>query len=375
LVYHLCYNRHMETIRDINLRKKRVLLRADFNVPVRNGKVLDANRIEETMPTIGYILENGARELNIISHLDRPGGKVVEDLRLKPVAETLAGMLRGRVDERELRITNYELRIDRKYKIKENLFLLENVRFDSREEENNKKFAEALAKLGDIFVFDAFGTAHREHASTVGIMEFLPSCTGLLVEKEVRELSELLKNPRTPFLVIIGGAKTEDKAPLIDNFLKNEIAQMIVVGGRTANLLLKKERYVDERRVKLPIDGLDKHGEVIVADKRTAEKIFDIGPQTISEYKNEILKARTLLLAGPMGKFEDKRFDIGTKEIFITAANSGTVKYAAGGETVEMIDSLALRSKFNFISTGGGAALEFLAGKKLPVISRLKKLD
>ena len=388
----------MKTIKDVDLKRKRILVRVDFNVPLKNGKVLDNNRVEETLPTIAYLMENDAKEITLMSHLGDPKGKVVEELRLKPVAEVLAELVGGQIEKISLdkyssksreggteksddnssprRIggsNDKKIGIDCKYKIKENLFLLENTRFNPGEEKNDPEFAKELASMGDLFVFDAFGTAHRAHSSTVGVTKFLPSVAGLLVEKEIKELTELKENPGAPFLLIIGGAKTEDKAPMIDEFLKKEIVENVVVGGRTANLLVREGKYDKEKRVKLPIDGLDEKANEIGVTKENAEGIFDIGSATINEYKNDILKARTLLLAGPMGKFEDERFARGTNEIYLAAATSGAVKYAAGGETVEMIDSLSLRSKFNFISTGGGATLEFLSGKELPAIKALNK--
>jgi len=333
----------MKTLKDFNFHQKRVLVRCDFNIPQDSqGNILDDYKIRQTLPTINYLLEKDAGII-LMSHLGRPDGKVVPALSLCPVAERLSQFL-----GREVKIS------DKKIKPGE-IILLENIQFNPGEKQNDPAFAKELSQYGDVFVMDAFGQAHRNYASICGINQFLPSCAGFLVEKEVKVLQELLENPKKPLVGIIGGKKVEDKSKTIDNLLK--VADIILVSG-----LIKQE--INDKNIKFEYPE-----KIIGPDKNLAAP--DIDQETIDIFKGKIKEAKTVFWSGPLGKIEEKEFQYGTEEIAKSIINSGVFSVAGGGQTAEFINKLGLTDKFNHVSTGGGAMLAFLAGEKLPGIESL----
>lgn len=365
----------MKTLKDFDFKNKRVLLRCDFNVPIVKGKVQDDFRIKASLPTINFLLEKGAKLL-LISHLEDAEGK---NLSLAPVKIKLEEYL-GR------QILMAEDCIGEKIKnqisnLKNGeILLLENLRFHKEEKENSPNFAKQLARLGDIYINDAFSVCHRVHASVVGLPQFLPSGVGFLLEKEIKVLSTILENPQRPLVVIIGGAKISSKAGVIKNFL--EKADNILLGGKVANTILQikgfyrdlsldKEELEDlnfdlnSPKIHLPVDFI-KQGDLI----------FDIGQETIKNFSEIIKTAKMTLWSGPMGFFEKPEFENGTKMIGLAIIkNKETFKVAGGGDTISAISRFGLLEKFDHISTGGGAMLEFLAGKKLAGIKALERAD
>ncbi|MBI2625152.1 MAG: phosphoglycerate kinase [Candidatus Nealsonbacteria bacterium] len=341
----------MKTIRDFGVRNKRVLVRADFNVPLsppaggqeKQGEILDDLRIRATLPTIDYLINNGAKII-LMSHLDSPGGKVVEELKLDKVQERLMEYL-------DLSITKAPDCIGPKIEkwTKEmrpgEILLLENLRFRKEEENNDENFAADLSKLGDIYINDAFGVSHRAHASIVGVPKHLPSGAGFLLEKEIKTLNMILKNPDKPLIAIVGGVKAETKGAIIDRISK--VADWVLVG----NIIAKN---IDGKKVLKPVDGAK-----------------DIGPKTIEIFKEKIFQAKTVFWSGPLGMVEKKEFQKGSLEIAKSIVESKAFSVAGGGETTEFINKIGFEDKFSYISTGGGAMLEFLSGKKLPGIESL----
>lgn len=388
------------TIRDIDLRNKMVLMRADFNVPQdESSNITDDTRIRATLPTIRYILENGVKKLILVSHLGRPDGKVVEKFSLKPVAERLRLLLRE-----EVRFLNDCVGDTVKKEIaivQERIILLENLRFHPEEEANEPNFAWQLASLAEIFVNDAFGTAHRAHASTEGVTHYLKSVAGFLLEKEIEYLGNAVQNPKRPFLVILGGAKVSDKIGVIENLLPK--SDLILIGGGMAYTFLKaqgksignsklEKEKIDlaksildkavalKKEVILPIDNvvvenIDPQAKIEIVGENIPEgKIaVDIGPKTISLFKERLKLAKTIVWNGPLGIFEMDAFSKGTKEIgeFISGLEATTV--IGGGDTAAAIAKFKLEDKMTHISTGGGASLEFLEGKSLPGIASLSE--
>jgi phosphoglycerate kinase len=385
-----------KTIKDINVSDKRVLIRVDFNVPLEQGKISDDTRIVEALPTIQYLLKKNAKII-LMSHLGRPKGKVVEKLSLEPVGRHLSYLLAEPV----LTLTNcVGDAVERKVREMEegDIALLENLRFHSEEEENNPDFAKKLASLGEIYVNDAFGTAHRAHASTEGVTHFLPSVAGLLMEKEINVLSELMKNPARPLVCLIGGAKISTKIKVIKNLFKK--VDNMLLGGALVNTILKsqgqnigksfsEEEMIPEaknliphisKKLFLPKDYIVTNkasGEApsriaLPGDLKNTEMILDIGPETIKSYKSFISKAKTIIWNGPMGMFEIIKFAQGSYEIARAVAGSSAKTVIGGGETLDVVKSLGLKDRIYFVSTGGGAMLEFLEGKKLPGIEGLQ---
>lgn len=385
-----------KTIRDINVSSKRVLVRVDFNVPLEKGKISDDTRIVEALPTIQYLLKKNAKII-LMSHLGRPKGKVVEKLRLEPVGRHLSYLLAEPI----ITLTDcVGEAVERKvHEMEEgDIVLLENLRFHSEEEKNDPEFAKKLASLGEIYVNDAFGTAHRAHASTEGVTHFLPSVAGLLMEKEVIVLSELMEKPAHPLICLIGGAKISTKIKVIKNLL-NKVDNMLL-GGALVNTILKAQgrnigKSLSEEEMILEAKNLISQiakklflpKDYIVADKasgdapsriampediKDTEIILDIGPETIKFYKNFISKAKTIIWNGPMGMFEIMKFAQGSYEIARAVAESSAKTVIGGGETLDVVKSLGLKDKIYFVSTGGGAMLEFLEGKKLPGIEALQ---
>jgi phosphoglycerate kinase len=390
------------TIRDVDVAGKRVLVRVDFNVPLEDGKVTDDSRIRASIPTIHYLLTHGARVI-LASHLGRPDGKVQDGLRLRPVAERLSQLL-----GRNVPVTGDALGIGTVDAVKRlrngELLLLENLRFHAEEEKNDPAFARQLAEYAEIYVNDAFGTAHRAHASTVGVAQLLPSYAGFLMEREIAMLSRLLEDPVHPFAAIVGGAKVSGKLKVLDSLLAK--VDVLVLGGGMANTFLlaqgksvgkslaehdmvEEARRVlaaaDKAKVKviLPVD-------VVVAKEVTrgteyktipAEKIpaswhiVDVGRATLDLMEEALAEARTVFWNGPLGVFEIPSFAHGTRAIarFLAArADAGATVVVGGGDSVAAIQQQGLAERFTHISTGGGASLEFLEGRELPGVAVLQ---
>jgi len=348
----------MKYIVDFDAKNKRVLVRCDFNVPLDGqGNILDDFRIRSTIPTIEYLLNKKAKII-LMSHLGNPEGIKIENLSLSPVAVRLVELLGREVMLVPDCISNMVEKMVNEMQTGD-IVLLENLRFHKGEEENNPEFAKSLAKLGDIFVQDAFGACHRLHASIVGIPKLLPAFAGLLLEKELLAFDTLLKNPKKPFIVIVGGKKVETKAEMIDRF--SEIADWILLGHLIANELKSKEINISfPEKLIFPVDGIKKNGEIL-----------DIGPKTIKIFSEKILKARTILWNGPLGFVEKEPYDKGSAVIARAIISSGAFSVVGGGETVEFINRLGLAEKFSHVSTGGGAMLAYLSGEKLPGLEAL----
>jgi phosphoglycerate kinase len=386
------------TLKDIDLKDKTVLVRADFNVPQDEAlRITDDTRIRATLPTLEYLLNNGAKKIILISHLGRPKGARVEKYSLKPVAQRLKELL-----GKEVKFLNDCVGDDIKQQIQsadERVILLENLRFHAEEEANDPAFAKNLAGLADIFVNDAFGTAHRAHASTEGVAHYLKSAAGFLLQKEIEYLGQAVSHPQKPFVVILGGAKVSDKIGVIDNLLPK--CERILIGGGMAYTFLKA-KGVSIGNSKLEKDKLDLAGAIlkkatdlkkeivlpvdhIVVDKidpkAKAETVgenipeakiaVDIGPKSIALFQEKLKDSRTIVWNGPLGIFEMEPFSRGTQEIakFISGLNATTI--IGGGDTAAAMSKFKLEAKMTHISTGGGASLEFLEGKTLPGIAAL----
>lgn len=338
---------------------KRVLVRCDFNVPLdEQGNILDDFRIRATLPTIEFLIGEGAKII-LLSHLGDPGGRVQENLSLGPVAVRLVEVLQREVQKAPDCIgKTVEEAIARMGA--GDVILLENLRFHKGEEENDPRFSQALAKLGDLYVNDAFGVSHRAHASVVGLPNFLPAFGGLLLEKEIAALDKIREKPERPLLVIIGGKKVETKAKTIRRFA--EFADGVLLGNLIAKEL--KERGgegVNLQKVVFPPDGITEGGEVL-----------DIGPKTIELFSENVARARTIFWNGPLGKIEDPRFQEGTKAIAGAIVRSGAFSVIGGGETTEFMQKIGLRDAFSHVSTGGGAMLAYLSGETLPGLEALR---
>ncbi len=385
-----------KTIRDINVAGKKVLVRADLNVPIENGVISDDTRIRESLPTIKYLLEQGASVI-VCSHLGRPKGPAPE-LSLEPVAGRMANLLGQEVlfaqdcvgEEAEGAVRA----------MGRHVLLLENLRFHPEEEQNDSGFAEQLASLADIFVNDAFGAAHRAHASTEGVTHYLPAVAGFLMEKEVQYLAALVANPPKPFAAIIGGAKVSTKIDAINHLLPK--LDMLLVGGGMANTFLKatgvnvqmslvEDEQVEVARqilaeaksrnisVYLPTDvvAASKFAEDAEALIRKVEDvppgymILDIGPASVKAFAAALRVANAVIWNGPMGVFEMKKFSNGSFELARALAQLKATTVAGGGETAAVIAELGLQARFTHVSTGGGASLEMLEGKELPGVAAL----
>ena len=387
-------------LKNIDLKNKTVLVRADFNVPQdENLNITDDTRIRATIPTIKYILKSRAKKLILISHLGRPDGKVVAKYSLKPVAQRLKELLGEPISFLNDCVgDSIKTAIDTS---KERVVLLENLRFHAEEEANDANFAQQLASLADVFVNDAFGTAHRAHASTEGVAHYLKSAAGFLLEKEIKYLGNAVQNPQRPFMVILGGAKVSDKIGVIENLLPK--CEAILIGGGMAYTFLKTQGKTVGNS-KLEKDKLDLAGEIldkaqilnkdivlpidhVVVDKvDPAAKVeivgenipegkiaVDIGPKTIALFEGKLKSAKTIVWNGPLGIFEIDPFSKGTQEIakFITTLKATTI--IGGGDTAAAVAKFKLEDKMTHISTGGGASLEFLEGKTLPGIAALSE--
>ncbi len=385
-----------KTIKDIDVKHKKVLMRVDFNVPVKEGVVGDDTRIRAAMPTIQYLIDEGAAVI-LTSHLGRPKGKVMPEFSLKPVAEHLAQLL-GKPVAFADDCLGESASTAADALIPGQVLLLENTRFYAGEEKNDPEMAQKLASLADIFVNDAFGTAHRAHASTEGVANYLPAVAGFLLEKEIKYLGQAIDNPERPFVAILGGAKVSDKIGVIKNLLDK--ADTILIGGGMANTFFKAQglamgdSLVEEdvldtakeilaiggEKMILPVDVVvadafaeDANTEVIEAgDVKDGWRILDIGPETVKQYSEVIKNAGTVIWNGPMGVFEFKKFASGTFGIAQAVADSGCVSVIGGGESVAAIQESGLAEKITHISTGGGASLEMLEGLTLPGVAALQ---
>jgi len=384
--------RTIKNLQDLN--GKRVLVRVDFNVPLKNGQITDDTRIRAALPTINYLLSQGASVV-LMSHLGRPKG-VDPSQSLKPAADRLSELLHRPVQFAEDCVG--EVAESRSRALKPgDVLVLENLRFHKAEEKNDPDFAKQLAAHGDIYVNDAFGSAHRAHASVEAVAHFLPAAAGFLMEKEINYLGGVLDNPQRPFVAILGGAKISDKLPVIENLAK--LADKLIIGGGMANTFLKAEGYemgdslieneaIEQARellatcsgkLILPVDAVvadafsnDANSETVsVGGVKPGWRILDIGPHTIIKYIDALKGARTIFWNGPMGVFEFPRFATGTTEIAKAVAASGATSVIGGGDSVAAVEQAGVADQISHISTGGGASLEFMEGKVLPGVAAL----
>lgn len=389
-----------KTVRDIDLKGKKILMRCDFNVPLDEERnITDNRRIVAALDTIKYLLDQDCKII-LCSHLGRPKGEVKKEFSLEPVAKELTRLLGQEVKLAKDVIGESAKELTSEMKPRD-IVLLENVRFHREETDNDPEFAKKLASFAEVFVNDAFGTAHRAHSSTAGVAEYLPAVCGFLIEKEINFLGETLEHPKRPFVAILGGAKVSDKIGVIDSLL--EKVDTLMIGGGMAYTFFKAMGYgvgnsicevdkVDlanelmekakQKGVKfiLPVDTkvgkeFDKDTESKIVDYKEIPdnwEGFDIGPRTIEMFKEELEKAGTVIWNGPVGLFEFDQFAIGTNSIAEILANIEAITVIGGGDSAAAIEKAGLSSKMTHISTGGGASLEFLEGKKLPGIECLQ---
>lgn len=391
----------MNSLKNSNLQAKRVLVRCDFNVPIKNGKVLDDFKIQRTLETISFLKKAGAKII-LSSHLGSPlkterKKQRLKEFSLKPVQKKLQDLLKEKI-----RFSKRCIKRKAKKEIKRlkngQILILENLRFEKGEKENNEKFAKELAKLGDVYINEAFSTCHRNHASIVFLPKLLPHFVGLNFEKEIEVLSRISQNPKHPLVVIIGGVKIASKIGVIKKFL--EVCDHLLLGGKIVNNILTvkgisigrpwpEEKVVEiikkinltDPKIHLPIDVLvspDISGEVYIRNTgpgsvRKDEGIFDIGIETINTFSEIIKQAQTIFWSGPLGVFENEKFEKGTQEIAkIIGESKDAFTVAGGGDTVRALKKFNLLDNFSFVSTGGSAMLAFLTGEKLPGIEALR---
>ena len=392
-------NYNKKTVQDIDVAGKKVLLRCDFNVPMAkdgSGVITDDKRIRAALPTIQYLLENGAAVI-ACSHLGKPKGQWKDSLTLRPVAEHLSQLL-----GQEVIFAQDIVGEDAKAKAAAlqggQIMLLENLRFDPREEKNDPSFAKELASMAELYVSDAFGTVHRAHASTAGVAAFLPAVSGLLVARELEVMGGALDNPKRPFVAVLGGAKVSDKINVINNLLDK--ADTVIIGGGMAYTFAKAQggsigkslceddkldyarqmiAKAQEKGVKLPTDTVaatefaaDAESLVVPTDAIPDDmEGLDIGPETVQLFCNAVRGAGTVVWNGPMGVFEFEKFAAGTRAMAQALADSGAVTIVGGGDSAAAVEQMGFADRITHISTGGGASLEFLEGKELPGVACL----
>jgi phosphoglycerate kinase len=388
-----------QTIRDADVADKRVLMRVDFNVPLdREGHVTDATRLREAIPTINYLRERGARVI-LMSHLGRPNGQVNESLRLAPVAAELQRLLGAPVAYVQESV-GLEAQAAVAALPPGGVLLLENLRFHPEEEANDPEFSRQLAALGDLYVDDAFGTAHRAHASTEGVTHFLPAVGGLLMEKELESFARILEHPEHPFVAIVGGAKVSSKIGVLEHLLDK--VDRLIIGGGMANTFLKAQGHDVGRslleadkvqvaadlmqrakaagaEILLPIDAVvtdrleaESPRQVVGVDAVPADQLIaDVGPRSVELFGHALAGAKTILWNGPLGVFEVPPFAAGTRALAEIVGRSGAVTVIGGGDTVAAVEQAGCADRMTHISTGGGASLELLEGRVLPGVAAL----
>ncbi len=390
-----------KTVRDIDFKNKRALVRVDFNVPMKDGKITDDFRIKSSLKTIEYLLEKGAKVV-LMSHLGRPKGQYNKEFSLKAVANRLEELLGRKVVFFDIETPTSDETVAASKDFDGSILLLQNTRFNAGEEKNDAEFAKELAKHGDVFVNDAFGTAHRAHSSNVGVSQLMPAVAGFLVEDEIKYIKENLDNPKHPFVAILGGAKVSDKIGVIENLIKK--VDKIIIGGAMANTFLKAKGYcmgkslVEDDKIELAKDLLENanknnveillpvdlvltndldNSDVIKMVDLDADKAdlmaVDIGDKTIQLFKDAIKEAKLVIWNGPMGVFENKSFSKGTFEIAKAVAESDAISIIGGGDSSLAVKLSGYEDKVTHVSTGGGASLEMMEGKELPGISALQE--
>jgi phosphoglycerate kinase len=384
-----------KTVRDIDLKGKRVLMRVDFNVPMANGAVTDDKRIRAALPTIQYVLEQGA-SLILMSHLGRPKGGPDPEFSLQAAADALSKLL-GKPVQMAPDCIGPEVEALAKALKPGDVLMLENVRFHKEEEKNDLEFAKKLAVLGEVYVNDAFGSAHRAHASTEGVARYLPAVSGFLMEQELEYLSRATENPARPYVAILGGAKISDKIAVVENLLSK--CDTLIIGGGMANTFLAAKGYnmqdslveegaLDtakaimgkaEGRLLLPVDAVaadkfdaEANSRVVDVDKVPAGwRVLDIGPKTIETFGEVLKSAKLVVWNGPMGVFEFPKFAEGTFAIAKLLATTGATTVIGGGDSASAVKKAGVAKQMTHVSTGGGASLEFLEGKVLPGVAAL----
>lgn len=391
----------LNTVREADLKNKRVLIRVDFNVPLKEGVVKDATRIIAALPTINYILDQPGTSVVVVSHLGRPKGQKNPEFSMAPVCKKFEELLKRPV-KMASDVIGEEVKAQVKALKAGEVLLLENCRFYPDEEENNPEFAKEIASFGDIYVNDAFGTAHRAHATTEGVAHYLPAYAGFLIEKEIKFMAPLLENPEKPFVAIIGGAKVSSKITVLESLAKT--CNTIVIGGGMAYTFLKvlghevgksllEEDYFDVAKnflsaakakgvkVILPVDHVcatefDENAKPVAVNSEDIPSDMmgmDIGPKTTEAIIDALKDAKSVVWNGPMGVFEFASFAKGTGEVAKALAASDAITVVGGGDSVSAINKFGLADKISHVSTGGGASLEFLEGKTLPGIKALEK--
>jgi phosphoglycerate kinase len=386
-----------KTVKDIDLKGKRVLMRVDFNVPMQDGKVTDDKRIRAALPTIQYALEQGAALL-LMSHLGRPKGGPDPEFSLKPAAEALSGLL-GRPVQMAPDCVGPQVEQTARALKPGEVLMLENTRFHSGEEKNDLELAKQMAALGEVYVNDAFGSAHRAHSSTEGVARFLPAVSGFLMEQELEYLGRATSNPERPYIAILGGAKISDKIAVVENLLAQ--CDRLIIGGGMANTFLAaqgrnmQDSLVEAASLDTARAILAKAGgklllpvDAVIADRFEAEaqsqvvpveaipagwRMMDIGPRSIEAFKSALAGAKLIVWNGPMGVFEMPRFAEGTFAIARLLAESGATTVIGGGDSASAVKKAGVAKKMTHVSTGGGASLEFLEGKQLPGVAALQE--
>lgn len=388
-----------KSVKDIDVKGKRVLCRVDFNVPIEKGIITDDTRIRASLPTITYLIEQGAK-LILVAHLGRPKGQVKEELRLDPIAKRLGELIKREVKKCDEAVGE---KVEKQVaELKEGeVLLLENIRFYPGEEKNDPQFAQELAKLAQVYVNDAFGVAHRAHASTEGVAHYLPAVAGFLMEKELEVLGQALESPQRPFTAIIGGAKVKDKISVMENLLDK--VDYLLIGGGMANTFINALGYpvgrslLEEDKVELAKALMEKAKErnipffipedCVVADRFAQDantkvvpidqipeewQVLDIGPKTVDKYRKIIVQSKLVIWNGPMGVFELDPFAWGTKSIATALADCPGTTIVGGGDSAAALEKCGLSGEIDHISTGGGASLELMEGKILPGVKVLQ---